>query len=136
MQVLPTALVLVKSPLLQGAALEALQAFFTALPAARPAKVTVDALLTALLQAGQAKVRPECRIWRVYVPIKPNARIDAAPAPLSRDGHVSDQLGGSPSSILNPTTVNGTHAALAAGGVSGGVPANALKKRCASSRVV
>ena len=55
---LPAALELVKSPLLQGAALDALQAFFVALPAARPANVTVDALLTALLQAGQAKVCP------------------------------------------------------------------------------
>ena len=56
LQVLPAALALAKSPLLQGSALEALQAFFSALPACEPAGVSSDSLLASLLRAGQAKV--------------------------------------------------------------------------------
>ena len=55
-QVLPPALALAKSPLLQGSALDELQAFFSALPACQPAGVTSDSLLASLLKAGQAKV--------------------------------------------------------------------------------
>ena len=57
-QVLPAALALSKSPLLQGSALEALQAFFSALPSCEPAGVSSDSLLASLLKAGQAKVPP------------------------------------------------------------------------------
>ena len=55
-QVLPAALALAKSPLLQGSALDALQAFLSALPACKPAGVSSDSLLASLLKAGQAKV--------------------------------------------------------------------------------
>ncbi len=55
-QVLPAALALAKSPLLQGSALEALQAFFSSLPACEAAGVSSDSLLASLLKAGQAKV--------------------------------------------------------------------------------
>ena len=53
---LPAALALAKSPLLQGSALESLQAFFSALPACQHAGVSSDSLLASLLKAGQAKV--------------------------------------------------------------------------------
>ena len=56
LQVLPAALALAKSPLLQGSALDELQTFFSALPACQPAGVTSDSLLASLLKAGQAKV--------------------------------------------------------------------------------
>ena len=58
LQSLPQAMVLVRSPLLQGAALEALQAFFAALAARSasapppPPALSDKALLAALLEAG------------------------------------------------------------------------------------
>lgn len=54
-QVLPAALVLVRSPVLQGAAVEALQVFFVALHASKSS--TFDGIFKALLQTGQAQVR-------------------------------------------------------------------------------
>lgn len=48
---------LVASPLLQAAALRALQGFFVALIDCKPAKVTYKQLLTFLLEAGRDPVR-------------------------------------------------------------------------------
>eukprot|EP00195_Chlamydomonas_chlamydogama_P007020 CAMPEP_0202892974 /NCGR_PEP_ID=MMETSP1392-20130828/2632_1 /ASSEMBLY_ACC=CAM_ASM_000868 /TAXON_ID=225041 /ORGANISM="Chlamydomonas chlamydogama, Strain SAG 11-48b" /LENGTH=1235 /DNA_ID=CAMNT_0049577131 /DNA_START=157 /DNA_END=3864 /DNA_ORIENTATION=- len=53
-KVLPGAMQLVRSPLLQGAALDALQAFFSALTSTGAPAAAPDALLPELLAAGQA----------------------------------------------------------------------------------
>lgn len=50
---------LVASPLLQGAPLEALQAFFLALAACKPAKKPFKSLFESLLEAGRNQVRDE-----------------------------------------------------------------------------
>lgn len=57
MQVLPAGMKLVTSPLLQAGALEALQGFFLALIACKPAKTSFKSLLDSLLAAGKAPVR-------------------------------------------------------------------------------
>lgn len=54
---LPAGMALVTSPLLQAAPLEALQAFFIALIACKPAKTPFKTLLDSLLQAGKSPVR-------------------------------------------------------------------------------
>lgn len=66
-QVLPASMALATSPLLQAAPLEALQAFFVALVACKPAKTPFKALLEQLLEAGKQAVsdvsadrRPGC----------------------------------------------------------------------------
>ena len=57
MQALPAGMALVRSPLLQAAALSALQGLFVGLIACKPAKTTFKSLLKSLLDAGKSPVR-------------------------------------------------------------------------------
>jgi hypothetical protein len=58
--VLPASMALATSPLLQAAPLEALQAFFVALVACKPAKTPFKTLLEQLLEAGKQPVCGMC----------------------------------------------------------------------------
>lgn len=78
-QVLPAGMALVASPLLQAAALRALQGFFAALISCKPAKTTYKALLTALLDVGRDPVRRPSPPAALRLPLRRNARPTQSP---------------------------------------------------------